>query len=61
MKLSIIVPTIDALDRAALYYRRALKEILGECSNDKPRITKIEAMAEQAIKAADYELDAVLK
>jgi hypothetical protein len=47
---------LDALDRAARYYREALKHVIEECSNDKPRIEHIREAAERGIRAADHEL-----
>lgn len=52
-------PWLDALDRAARYYREALKEIIDECSHDDPRIGRIRERAESGIRAADYELEQV--
>lgn len=46
----------DALDRAAGSYRDALRHVVEECSNDKPRIDHIREVAEQGLRAADAEL-----
>jgi hypothetical protein len=48
---------LDALNRAATYYRQSLKEILDECSCDEPRVSAIRDWAERGVRAADYELD----
>jgi hypothetical protein len=52
---------LNALDRAARYYRQGLKEILADCGHDKPDIGKIRGWAERSIAAADHELAAADK
>ena len=47
---------LNALDRAARYYREALLHVIEECGNDKPRIDHIRKAAERGIRAADHEL-----
>jgi hypothetical protein len=46
---------LNALDNAARYYREALKHVIEECCNDKPRIEHIREAAERGISAADHE------
>jgi len=46
-----------ALDRAARSYREALKHVVEECGNDRPRIDHIREAAERGLRAADYELE----
>lgn len=53
-----ITAVLNALDRAAASYRSALKHIVEECANDKPRIDHIREVAEQGIATADYWLKA---
>jgi hypothetical protein len=49
---------LDVLDRAAGCYRAALKHVIEECSNDKPRIGHIHEAAARGVAAADHELAA---
>ena len=51
-----VARSLDALDRAARYYREALKHIIEECGNDEPRILHILDIATRGLAAADYEL-----
>ncbi len=53
--------SFDALDRAAGYYRRALKHVLEECANDKPRVDHIRQAAADGIRAADHELELAVR
>lgn len=48
---------LDALDRAARYYREALTSIVEECKNDRPQIILILEAAERGLRAADHELE----
>lgn len=49
---------LEPLDRAARYYREALRHVIEECGHDKPRIDHIRLVAETGISAADHELEA---
>lgn len=50
---------LSGLNMAAAYYRRGLKDIIEDCSHDKPDIAKLKEHAQAAIRAADYELKQV--
>jgi chromosome segregation ATPase len=47
---------LDSLDQAARYYREALKHVIEECGNDKPRIAHIEEAAARGVTSADAAL-----
>lgn len=49
---------LNALDRAARYYREALLHVIEECGNDLPRIDHIAEIAGRGLRAADHEMDA---
>jgi 23S rRNA G2069 N7-methylase RlmK/C1962 C5-methylase RlmI len=55
-RLATTTEALNALDRAARYYREALKHVIEECGHDEPRILHIYETAARGKAAADHEL-----